>query len=271
MRRPHWLAGSLLLLACSSPHDNVIFTPTDTPQGGSVGVGGASGVGGSESAQAHSGTDSGSGSSGSTAGSGSSGAGPLAGSGGTVAAGGSSGSGGSGGSAGADGPPTPLVESCDMVPGSVVADFNGHCYRVNEAKLSFTAASAACKAGGGHLITIASDAENDFTRDLHDGEHWLGATDERADDVPGVGTYVWVTGEPWVFSDWEDGQPNAFETDCPTGGGDSKCYEHCAYQSDEGDWVDRSCWHTIVSICEWDVESRVDETDGLAGAAGGPT
>lgn len=263
MRRPHWLAGSLvLLLACSSPHDNVLFAPDPTAQGGSASTGGGAG---SASGPAQSGTDSGSAPSGGNAGSGGGAGAPLAGTSGAEH-GGSAGAGGGGGS---DAPPTPLIESCDQVPGSVVAELNGHCYRVNETKLDFHAASDACEAVGGHLITIASEAENDFTRDLHDGEHWLGATDGRADDVPGVGSYVWVTGEPWDYSDWEDGQPNAFETSCPTDD-DASCYEHCGYQTDEGDWIDRSCWHTIVSICEWDVESSsVDET-GSAGASGGP-
>jgi len=151
-----------------------------------------------------------------------------------------------------------------MVPGSVVGAHNGHCYRVNESELGFAAARDLCQQAAGHLVTIASAAENDFTRDLHDGEHWLGASDGRTDTEAGAGTYTWVDGEPWDFTDWEDAQPNAFETDCPSEGSDLDCYEHCAFQTDEGDWNDRSCWHTIVSICEWDVESAA--AGGAAGA-----
>jgi hypothetical protein len=152
-----------------------------------------------------------------------------------------------------------------MVEGSVKSELNGHCYRVNEAELTFSEARDACQRAGGHLITISSEAEDDFAEQLHDGEHWLGATDGRADTEPGVGTYNWVVDEPFEYSDWQEGQPNAFETDCPDDN-DLDCYEHCAYQADEGDWLDRSCWHTIVSICEWDIDDP-SETSGGAGGA----
>ena len=85
--------------------------------------------------------------------------------------------------------------------------------------------------------------------------------------MAGVGAYVWVSGEPWEYSDWEEGQPNAFENPCPDDD-DADCYEHCGFQTDEGDWNDRSCWHTIVSICEWDVEPAPSGEGGAAGAGG---
>jgi Lectin C-type domain len=148
----------------------------------------------------------------------------------------------------------PTMESCDSVVGSAVSPSNGHCYRLNEAQLTFEEARAACERDAGHLLTVSSREENDFTRDLHPGEHWLGGTDGLGNADPSVGTYVWVTGEPWEFSDWESGQPNAFANPCPEGGDDHGCFEHCAFQTPEGDWNDRSCWHTIASICEWDLE-----------------
>jgi hypothetical protein len=144
---------------------------------------------------------------------------------------------------------------------------------VNPEELTFAAARDACHAGGGHLVTISSEAEDDFARDLHDGVHWLGASDGFPDTMPGVGTYTWVDQEDWDFTHWEDGQPNAFETNCPDQGDESDCFEHCAFQTDEGDWNDRSCWHAIASICEWDVERELGAagapgTAGAAGAAG---
>ena len=97
---------------------------------------------------------------------------------------------------------------------------------------------------------------------------WLFNADGRDDMTPGVGPYVWLSGEEWLYSDWEDGQPNAYETDCPVGQDDADCFEHCAFQSDEGDWLDRSCWHTIVSVCEWEVVKSEGGAAGAAGAAG---
>jgi hypothetical protein len=106
-------------------------------------------------------------------------------------------------------------------------------------------------------VSVGSAEENDYVAELHDGEHWLGATDGRGATVAGPGPYEWLSGEGWTYSNWEEGQPNAYETDCPAGSSDvSDCFEHCAFQSDEGDWNDRSCWHTIVSVCEWDVEPQ---------------
>ncbi|MDF3068377.1 MAG: hypothetical protein K0R38_3978 [Polyangiaceae bacterium] len=257
-----WLALAVTAAGCFAPNDNVLF---DQDEGVGASGGSASIAGATSSAGAQSGTDSGQYVSGAPGGgAGGTGAGGT-GSGGSSLNGGTSSLGGSGGSGG-DAPPIPVVESCDMVVGSVVSPLDGHCYRVNETELTFAEASDACERAAGHLVTISSPEENDFARDLHDGEHWIGATDQRAYDAPGVGPYVWVSGEPWEYSDWEEGQPNAFEVDCPADE-DTDCYEHCGFQSDEGDWNDRSCWHTIVSICEWDV-TAVGGEGGASGAGG---
>jgi Lectin C-type domain len=232
----YWLTLALVATGCFGPDENVLFEPD-----GALAVvgGGAAMAGTSPSAAAGSGTDSGVGSTGGTAG--------ASGGGGR---GGAAGTGSAGGGGGGD--VEPVIESCDAIPDSVVSAVTGHCYRVNEALLTFDEARAACDLAGAHLVTIGSAEENELARDLHDGEHWLGATDELGDDVAEVGLYVWVNGEPWVYSDWQEGQPNAYQTDCPDDA-DADCYEHCGFQSDEGDWLDRSCWHTIASICEWDV------------------
>jgi hypothetical protein len=140
---------------------------------------------------------------------------------------------------------------------------------VSEQELSFADARRVCVEAGGHLVNIGSAEENEWVAALHDGEHWLGATDGRTDMVPGVGPYAWVNGETWAYADWEDGQPNAFETDCPAEYADGDCYEHCAFQTDEGDWNDRSCWHTIPSVCEWDV-AKSDAPAGGSGPADEP-
>lgn len=151
-----------------------------------------------------------------------------------------------------------------MVEGTVESALDGHCYRVNDQELSFADAHRVCVQAGGHLVNIGSVEENAWVAELHDGEHWIGASDGRADDVAGVGPYTWQNGEPWSYSDWEEGQPNAFETDCPSQDDEADCYEHCAFQSDEGDWNDRSCWHTIVSVCEWDLP----KPDAVVGGSG---
>jgi len=159
--------------------------------------------------------------------------------------------GGSSGSGGQSMQTTP-IESCDMLDGAVTNEQNGHCYRVSAEKVTYAEGRDACQAAGGHLLTVTSPEENEFARDLHQDEHWLGASDGFADTMRGVGDYSWVDGEEWGYTDWRGGQPNAVETDCPGHSGGGGCFEHCAYQAKEGDWVDRSCGHTIVSICEWE-------------------
>jgi hypothetical protein len=249
----------LLLASCLGARDQALFDDAADLSVAGTGVMSASG--------ANTGTGSGSGS----AAQGSGGSVALGASGGTGAAGGSGAAGsGSLATAGAGGPrggapaiEVPVVTDCAMVESASVGD-NGHCYRVNETELTFNAASAACQAAGGHLVTIGDEAENELAAALHDGEHWIGASDGLADTAPGVGTYTWVVAEPFDYSDWEQDQPNAYETDCPDQDDEADCFEHCAFQTDEGDWNDRSCWHAIASICEWDVEGPTS-----AGGAGG--
>lgn len=249
---------SLGLISCFGASDHSLFDRSPAP----VAAGGANGTtggttGGTVPAQA--GSDSGAqpataGTA--TAGSGGSGQGGSAGASGQAAA-------GADGSSGARQEPPTQVDACSQVEGAVTSELNGHCYRVDTNELNFKQARAACEQAGGHLLTIGSKEEDDFAEQLHDGEHWIGATDGLADTAPGVGTYVWVADEEWGYTDWEDGQPNAYETDCPDQSGEVDCFEHCAFQTDEGDWNDRSCWHEIASICEWDIEAA----GGAAGSA----
>jgi Lectin C-type domain len=128
-----------------------------------------------------------------------------------------------------------------------------HCYLVDEEQRTFAAAQTHCKALKAHLITLANQAENDFAWSLHGDEHWIGSQDGKTPKQSGVGTYTWVTGEPFDYTNWSQDQPNASKTDCVEGGA---CYEHCAFQWKGGDhdsmWNDRYCMHTIASICEWD-------------------
>jgi hypothetical protein len=153
-----------------------------------------------------------------------------------------------------------------MLEGAAVNAQNGHCYRVSTDELTFTAASDACRAAGGHLVSLSDEDENTFVHELHGEAHWIGATDGRDDRSSGVGTYAWIDQEPWSYADWEQGQPNAHAVDCPDEDGGANCYEHCGYQNGDGIWIDRACWHTIPSVCEWDVELQPDP----AGAGGSP-
>jgi hypothetical protein len=242
----------LVVLACSGPNGQELFATNSVTTAPADGGFAAAGSGtGSSASQVQGGTSS------ALAGAGTSGV-PLSGAGGAGVPLGGSGVAGVplGGSGGGGVAIPPIIESCDMLEGAAINDENGNCYRANTDELTFDEARAACIAGGGHLVTIGTETEDDFVHALLDDAHWLGATDGRANGIEGVAPYTWVNGDEWDYSNWQDGQPNAVATNCPNENGGANCFEHCAYQDDSGGWNDRACWHTIASICEWEPVSK---------------
>lgn len=99
---------------------------------------------------------------------------------------------------------------------------NGHYYeRVDRDRLTgctWAVAKAEAEAlshlgVAGHLATVTSQEERDFILDnlgtydelIH---HWLGGYQYVQTDEP-AGGWGWVTGEPWVYTDWkQDGNPD---------------------------------------------------------------
>jgi hypothetical protein len=110
--------------------------------------------------------------------------------------------------------PTAIVQNPD----------NGHYYQAVRVQGGITYADAKAAAAAlshlgvqGHLVTITSQAENDFIVNTfpeavnpdptsagwsrHEG-YWIGA--ERVD----ANNWQWVTGEPFSYSNWSPGEPN---------------------------------------------------------------
>ena len=99
---------------------------------------------------------------------------------------------------------------------------NGHWYEAIHSSVSWQEAKVDAQSRGGYLATITSSAENEFvfnlvkadmslwsTQPFYSGGPpqftvgpWLGGTDEAG------GGWQWVTGEPWSFTAWNDGQPS---------------------------------------------------------------
>ena len=131
---------------------------------------------------------------------------------------------------------------------------NDHCYLVVHDDANFADAVTHCSMLGAHLVTLSDQGENDFVWSLDSAEHWIGATDGKGLKEMTPGTYSWVDGEPFTYTDWSQGQPNASPSSCTDGSG--TCYEHCAFQwsggNVPGEWNDRLCTHTIEAVCEWD-------------------
>lgn len=82
--------------------------------------------------------------------------------------------------------------------------WNGHYYKVNYNYTTFTDARNAAALQGGHLVTIGSQAENNFVQGLYGaGGGWIGLTDEVTE-----GLFQWVTGEPITYTNWAMYEPN---------------------------------------------------------------
>ena len=56
---------------------------------------------------------------------------------------------------------------------------------------------------GGHLATITSATENNAVKAVATGSEWVGGSDTKVE-----GTWQWVTGEEWTYSNWNSGEPN---------------------------------------------------------------
>lgn len=111
---------------------------------------------------------------------------------------------------------------------------NGHCYFTGTAAPQANA-KAECVSKGAHLVTITSQAEQDFVATIGGGDRWVGLESKKITDK---GTdFTWITGEDASYQHWVSGDPNS--------GG------YCAAirGSDQG-WVDRACSDSYAPICE---------------------
>ena len=79
-----------------------------------------------------------------------------------------------------------------------------HTYSQINGSFTWTAAKADAESRGGYLATITSEEENARVfAAVQSNNPWLGGTDQA-----GEGTWAWVTGESWSYSNWYTGQPD---------------------------------------------------------------
>jgi hypothetical protein len=99
---------------------------------------------------------------------------------------------------------------------------NGHFYEavVAPTGIFWSQAKAAAEAKGGYLATITSAEENEFVYGLiTDWQYWnldrwgpwLGGFQPEGSPEPN-GNWQWVTGEPFVYTNWTSGQPDNFDS-----------------------------------------------------------
>lgn len=81
-------------------------------------------------------------------------------------------------------------------------NYNGHSYYRSTGTANWQTAKSNCANMGGHLVTITSSGEQSFIFNLWPSG-WIGLTDEVTE-----GTWRWVTGETYSYSNWNSGEPN---------------------------------------------------------------
>lgn len=122
-------------------------------------------------------------------------------------------------------------------------EWNNHYYKYYSNDLNWYEAKQYCEELGGHLVSITSKEENNFIfkRIIKkvNKNVMIGLSDAHEE-----GTWEWVTGEPFNYSNWSSGEPNnEFNED------------YVLMNSDNGKWNDghleRENWNFI---CEWDKE-----------------
>ena len=93
--------------------------------------------------------------------------------------------------------------------------------------MNWTTARNLAESMGGHLVTITSEAENNFLKTTFTpySNIWIGLYQPTGPEP--AGGWVWVTGEPVTFTDWYSGEPNEYEN-----------YEDYGSVSQYGKWFD---------------------------------
>jgi hypothetical protein len=120
--------------------------------------------------------------------------------------------------------------------------FNGNRYKAYESPAAYAAARKACESLGGHLVTLTSQEEADFVFEKLVKDSGA-STLIGLSDLACEGCWVWDTGEPYVYGDWESNEPN-----------NTNNAEHCAITG----WRGSISWNDVPPalayryVCEWD-------------------
>jgi len=82
---------------------------------------------------------------------------------------------------------------------------NGHLYKLTPTQMEVPAARAWAQLQGGYLAAINDATENAWVASKMSASDkvWLGLSDELVE-----GTFLWDSGEPFVYTSWNGGEPN---------------------------------------------------------------
>ena len=102
---------------------------------------------------------------------------------------------------------------------TVLSGGNGHYYEFVAAEgiewIDANAAATARSYNGvfGYLATLTSAAEDTFVDTNFASlyiEAWAGGFQTPSNNPDPVAGWGWVTGEPWIYTNWKSGEPNDF-------------------------------------------------------------
>jgi len=104
---------------------------------------------------------------------------------------------------------TNLLGIPGIVDGPRLSPVNNHTYYLLQSS-TWSQAEMEATVLGGHLATIRNNAENDWVYDTF-GSHvqsgtlglWIGLN-----DIAVEGNFVWSSGEPVIYTNWDVGQPD---------------------------------------------------------------
>jgi Lectin C-type domain len=144
------------------------------------------------------------------------------------------------------------VASADSA--KLVNPVNGHSYKRFDTAKYWTQAKTACVNLGAHLATITDQAEQDWivSKQLYSSSVavFLGGTDSAVE-----GTWTWITGEPFVYSNWYPGRPD-----------DYSAGQDYLWLYSDGTWDDGglpSPDYQSSYLCEWEAVNIYSQVLGL--------
>ena len=128
-------------------------------------------------------------------------------------------------------------------------DGTKHQYQLFKGVRTWVEAKAFCEVLGGHLATITTEEENTFVHGFMRQNKYTTAYFGLSDEAR-VGDWIWVTGEPFEYSNWDPGEPSR---------SGKERYGMYFYKHLKGTWNDSHFYeHTEVDpgcsfFCEWDL------------------